>query len=437
MVTQSEIKNFIENNYGSIYKTSGGGRTQFGGQNVKTWLKSILGNRVFDLYVKYMGVKTLTTATLVPLGLILTKDFVEDFIKNKQTGGSLLDMKFPVLDNPLVGTYLKLAGLSLMKLNLNTLIPLGTAMVIYDLSLKHMTGGCSCAQSGGSSVIVGADIPVGFVQKFNYALRGQSSPEPLIHIARKMGENNPFLQQECNTVNCSKNIYTSADPFWTEKHYVKGFPSLGIDSNVAESRWSGQLLEYNVPKVPSAMAGGSRKNKNQKGKGSDWMASQYSRGPVNTPTQNQNQFRAMNKSSQLIDNSQFTGKDMSVNTKLIIDTPLYAQNHPQQGLASSQFAGNLEPNELFREQRVDYSVPASQFGGERVNYVLEELEQNNDRRKLVTCLTNECKKQNLMNNEEAKELRRQSKDKRYNTKNILGQFPLSILENELQKTHKH
>ena len=135
MVTQSEIKNFIENNYGSIYKTSGGGRTQFGGQNVKTWLKSLLGNRVFDLYVKYMGVKTLTTATLVPIGLILSRDFIEDFMRNDQVGGSLLDMKIPVLDNPLVGTYLKLAGLSLLKLNLNTLIPLGTAMVIYDLSL--------------------------------------------------------------------------------------------------------------------------------------------------------------------------------------------------------------------------------------------------------------------------------------------------------------
>ena len=439
MVTQSEIKNFIENNYGSIYKTSGGGRTQFGGQNVKSWLKKLLGNRVFDLYVKYLGVKTLTTATLVPIGLILSRDFLENFMKNDdQVGGSLLDMKLPILDNPLVGTYLKLAGLSLLKLNLNTLVPLGTAMVIYDLSLKHMIGGTSCVQNGGSSVITGASIPVGFVQKVNYGITGRTSPEPLVHIFRKMGENNPYLQQECASGSCAKNVYTSANPHWTEKHFVKGFPSLGIDAQVSTSKWSGQLLSYEEPRIPSAMAGGARRKKNQKGKGSDWMASQYSRGPVNSPTMKQGQFRAFNKSSQLIDNSQFTGKNMAANTPLVIETPLYAQNHLVQGVSTSQFAGNLEPNELFKEQRVEYGVPTSQFGGDRLNQILDHLENNNnDRRKLVTCLTNECKKYNLMNNEESKELRRQAKDKRYSTINILNQFPTKILENELENNHKH
>ena len=42
MVTQSQLKNFIEHNYGSIYKTSGGGRNQLGGQKVKT------ARQVFD-----------------------------------------------------------------------------------------------------------------------------------------------------------------------------------------------------------------------------------------------------------------------------------------------------------------------------------------------------------------------------------------------------
>ena len=168
------------------------------------------------------------------------------------------------------------------------------------------------------------------------------------------------------------------------------------------------------------------------------MASQYSRGPVNSPTMNQGQFRAFNKSSQLIDNSHFTGKNMAANTPLVIDTPLYAQNHPVQGVASSQFAGNLEPNELFKEQRLEYGVPTSQFGGARLEQLLDELDNNNnDRRKLVTCLTNQCKKKNLMNDEESRELRRQSKDKRYNTINILNQFPTKILEKELNNRHKH
>jgi hypothetical protein len=187
------------------------------------------------------------------------------------------------------------------------------------------------------------------------------------------------------------------------------------------------------------MAGGARgKKRNQKGKGSDWMASQYSRGPVNSPTMNNNQFRAMNKSSQLVDNSNFTGKNMANNARLIIDTPLYAQNHPEQGVASSQFAGNLEPNELFAEQRLEYGVPTSQFGGEMARQLVNDLERNNkDRRKLVTCLTNQCKKKNLMSDEESRELRRQSKDNRYNTHKILEQFPANILQKELQKRHKH
>tara|TARA_B100000963_G_scaffold192309_2_gene167384 strand:+ start:5 stop:1324 length:1320 start_codon:yes stop_codon:yes gene_type:complete len=439
MVTQSELKNFVENNYGSIYKTSGGGRSQLGGQNVKSWLKKILGNRVFDLYVKYMGIKTLNTATLVPFGLILSRDYIEDFLKEDQVGGSFLEREFPFIDNQLVGTYLKLVGLSVMDLTPHTLVPLGAAMVLYDLALRDMIGGFS--QKGGARNITGSSIPPGFIQKIDYSIRGQKMPEPLVHLVRKMGENNNMLQRECATGNCGKNVYTSADPVNTPKHMVKGFPSLGVETSYSNNSWTGQLLDYDIPKVPAAMAGGARrqrKRNNQKGKGSDWMASQYSRGPVNSPTMNANQFRAMNKSSQLIDNSQFTGKNMSNNAKLIIDTPLYAQNHPVQGVSSSQFAGNLEPNELFAEQRVEYGVPTSQFGGANLNKILNELEKNNkDRRKLVTCLTNQCKRKNLMNEEESKELRRQAKDKRYNTLNILNQFPTKILEKELQKRHNH
>jgi len=439
MVTQSQLKNFIEHNYGSIYKTSGGGRNQLGGQKVKTWLKKILGNRMFDLYVKYMGIKTLTTATLVPFGLILSRDYLEAFLKeDKQVGGGFLDRDLPFIDNELIGTYLKIVGLSIMDLTPQTLLPLGAAMVLYDLALRDMLGGFS--QSGGARNITGSDIPPGFIQKIDYAIRGQSMPEPIIHLVRKMGENNNNLQRECSTGNCGKNVYTSADPVVTPKLMVKGFPSLGVDSSYSENTWSGQLLDYTLPRIPAAMAGGARskKRRNQKGKGSDWMASQYSRGPVNSPTMNNNQFRAMNKSSQLVDNSNFTGKNMANNAKLIIDTPLYAQNHPEQGVASSQFAGNLEPNELFAEQRVEYGVATSQFGGEMARQLVNDLERNNkDRRKLVTCLTNQCKKKNLMSNEQSVELRRQSKDNRYNTQKILEQFPVNILQKELQKRHKH
>lgn len=92
--------------------------------------RSLVGNRVFDVYLKYMGIKTLTTATLVPVALIAGKQAMEDFLAEaKQTGGANL----PVLDDPLVGNYLKLAGLSTLNVSLNTLVPLGTLMLVYEL----------------------------------------------------------------------------------------------------------------------------------------------------------------------------------------------------------------------------------------------------------------------------------------------------------------
>ena len=91
----------------------------------------LVGNRVFDLYLKYMGIKTLTTATLVPIALIMGKQELEKFIKTtKQEGGA---KNLPVLDDPLIGNYLKLAGLSGASFSLNTLVPLGTLMLIYEL----------------------------------------------------------------------------------------------------------------------------------------------------------------------------------------------------------------------------------------------------------------------------------------------------------------
>ena len=102
----------------------------------------LVGNRVLDVYLKYAGVKTLTTATLVPIALIVGKDAFEKVLKeSKQTGGF---KKLPVLDDPLVGNYLKLAGLSTVNVTMNTLVPLGTLMLVYHLFMKKET------QTGGN-----------------------------------------------------------------------------------------------------------------------------------------------------------------------------------------------------------------------------------------------------------------------------------------------
>tara|TARA_B110000971_G_C19968536_1_gene481423 strand:- start:693 stop:1364 length:672 start_codon:yes stop_codon:yes gene_type:complete len=109
-----------------------------------TFGSDLVGNRVFDLYLKYMGIKTLTTATLVPIGLISGKEYILDFMRiSKQKGGSFLK-ELPILDDPLVGNYLKLAGLSAIQLTSTTLIPLGILMFIYDINQTNLN------QDGGS-----------------------------------------------------------------------------------------------------------------------------------------------------------------------------------------------------------------------------------------------------------------------------------------------
>lgn len=109
-------------------------------KKLRDFAQSLVGNRVLDLYLKYLGVKTLTTATLVPVALIAGKSAMEKFLKNvEQKGGANL----PVLDDPLIGNYLKLAGLSAVNITLDTLVPLGTLMFVYNLYInkENQNGG--------------------------------------------------------------------------------------------------------------------------------------------------------------------------------------------------------------------------------------------------------------------------------------------------------
>jgi len=119
---------------------------------LKKFVKNLVGNRVFDLYLKYKGVKMLTSATLVPFALVMGRDAFKEFMKDdmpKQVGGdvvgdlaSLVDTKLPVVDDELFGSYLKLAGLTALKLTPSTLVPLGILMSVYHMySSKGQTGG--------------------------------------------------------------------------------------------------------------------------------------------------------------------------------------------------------------------------------------------------------------------------------------------------------
>jgi len=103
--------------------------------------KKMIGSRVLDLYLKYRGIKILTSATLVPLALIMGKDIFQEHIKAFIQKGGKIPKELPIIDDPLLGTYLKLTGLSTIALTPNTLLPLGLVMVVYDLFVKNQKGG--------------------------------------------------------------------------------------------------------------------------------------------------------------------------------------------------------------------------------------------------------------------------------------------------------
>ena len=52
-------------------------------KKLKNFAQSLVGNRVFDLYLKYKGITMLTTATLVPVALIMGKDVFEQVVMSE------------------------------------------------------------------------------------------------------------------------------------------------------------------------------------------------------------------------------------------------------------------------------------------------------------------------------------------------------------------
>jgi len=159
----------IVKNYGSVYKTTGGGSLS---DKVYKFTNKFVDNRVLDLYLKYLGVTTLTPTTLVPIALIYGQRAFMRAVKNmknqEQMGGTI-----PVIDNQLVGNYLKIAGLTQLSLSLNTIVPLGLAMAIYQSISSKKT------QRGGhiAKLITGTNSPAGYLE--------------LAHIDRKSTRLNP------------------------------------------------------------------------------------------------------------------------------------------------------------------------------------------------------------------------------------------------------
>ena len=111
-------------------------------QKLYSFCSSLVGNRVFDLYLKFKGITTLTQVTLVPLALILGQQafrkYLKGEIRGQQRGG---DVEIPIVDSKGIGTYLKLAGLYHLPLTTGTLVPLGVLMALYEMYMSHQQRG--------------------------------------------------------------------------------------------------------------------------------------------------------------------------------------------------------------------------------------------------------------------------------------------------------
>ena len=117
--------------YNLYEKGQAGG--QRGGAELMKYVKDTWGNRVLDIFLKYKGITTLTAGTMVPLALILGKEALEQVFQ--QGGGENMGLPddMPIIDDPLVGNYLKLAGLSTLSLTPGTLVPLGLVTLLYHI----------------------------------------------------------------------------------------------------------------------------------------------------------------------------------------------------------------------------------------------------------------------------------------------------------------
>lgn len=250
-INKHKIAKLVEDNYGSIYKSTGGGRVKMAGQTVKKFMKALLGNRVLDLYLKYGGIKTLSTATMVPMALIIGKDYVEALIKGQIGGGDIIPKKIPILDHPLVGSYLKLIGLSSINITMNTLVPLGIVMIIHDLYNTP-------TQSGGSSSIFGRSIPSNIFNSVGLTMSG-NSPSMLTSTNYEIHDV-PVSNLQCTGGLCGPNTFSSqfkdSGIIKTPILGIPGIPGVDIPDSSVNLEWSATLDPRGTSNISPSMAGG-------------------------------------------------------------------------------------------------------------------------------------------------------------------------------------
>jgi len=394
----------IINNYGSEFKTTGGGlnKKQKGGfefSDIENFARNLAGNRVLDLYLKYLGITLLTPATLVPIALIMGKEtfqqVVSDMKKNDQLvqsgGEGFLDVRIPIVDDALIGNALKLAGLTALNVSPYTLVPLGVLMYIYaefldgskqvgggiatvlpaeyfgrkTCSLKKQKGGypnnnldtpalreevfgthcppkdlsniqrpyseTPCPQKGGrrkqrggSRSLFGADIPPNLAQRGTQIISGQDFQWP----------RSPVYDNRDMQISSSLPSQLDYNPPYAEQ----------IETPLVPEGVANCAANQGCARIPQQNAGGNKRNNNKKrqsaGASSDWISTNYSRGPWNTYDMDPAQFAMFNKTSPYITNRILVGENANPSSTYYnfpsymgtVDyKPLYMEDVPMNG----------------------------------------------------------------------------------------------------------
>lgn len=235
-----KLSNYIEKKYGSIYTKNGNGRVQVGGTKVKDFANKILGNRVLDIYLKYSAIKLLNSATIVPFAFILGKEYLGKVV-NQTGGGDPIPKNIPILDHPLVGTYLKILGISTLDLTMGTLLPLGTLMIIHDLYKNRDS--LLIEQSGGSRTIIGSSVPANFVQKIDGAIRGQGWVEH--NFINSFPEVNNQMQLACSGGSCAANLLPPVNNISVNTTIPSTMAGGGINFNYITNPITGSVYNIN------------------------------------------------------------------------------------------------------------------------------------------------------------------------------------------------
>ena len=233
--------NELIKNYGSVYKSTGGGVST---NKAYKFVYKFIDNRVLDIYLKYLGITTLTPTTLVPLALIAGQDAFKHFLKEmnrkNQVGGQI-----PIIDNSLIGPFLKIAGISQLNLSLNTLVPLGLAMAIYKTFVKQNKK----KQRGGNAPIHEAftigklpgqsTVPPNAIQGTEIWFTGRpfnsNMGYPLNtsdYLTRNVSYINKELGNHCQGNSCSTQSLPTPPAIQNIKVDVQGIGSQAITSNV-------------------------------------------------------------------------------------------------------------------------------------------------------------------------------------------------------------